>query len=135
MPRPRKNLSLAQVATPSRLTPQLSSFVLNLTRMLLSKAAFAETKAPRPTALAARLLLWFLFWLLPPHAQLAPLLLPAPDARLACPTPLLDAILQEEMALLRLTSTMLIRPIFPTAIALPSPMALRPSDSVSAALC
>jgi hypothetical protein len=120
MPRPRKTLSLAQVATPSPLTPQLSSFVLNLTRMLLSKAAFAETKAPRPTALAARLPLWFPFWLLPPLAQLAPLLLPTPDARLACPTPLLlDATSQEEMVLLRLTSTMLIRPISPTAIALP----------------
>jgi hypothetical protein len=64
------------------------------------------------------------------------LLLPTPDARLACPTPLLlDATSQEEMALLRLTSTMSIRPIYPTAIASPSPMALRPSDSVSAALC
>lgn len=33
MPRPRKTLSLAQVATLTRLTPQLSSSVLNLTRM------------------------------------------------------------------------------------------------------
>ena len=33
MPRPRKTLFLAPVATPTRLTPQLSSSVLNLTRM------------------------------------------------------------------------------------------------------
>lgn len=61
-------------------------------------------------------------------------MLPTPDARLAYPTPLLDAISQGEMALLRLTSAMLIRLISPTAIASPSQTALRLSDSASAVL-